>query len=465
MEDRKQIIRLYNIIASLCQYIVNGNSKNYLVRYGCIASNEKKRVKLHIEASTPLKRGENGRFIRITKDMVDEAFVSEIEVFANELMRQEDNNCIMGLLQALDGSLAEMLKLAIKRLETDNFSTTLNTNRNETGIGLLPRCDCVWARKSRMSFSYRRLDNYMRHIMIMEERVLYEIEDKHIFLPAHFFENFDRTNKLNVAASPITAKANFDIELKENSDFKVFAIEYNKSKMQEDNELVWDKICEAGQAGTELIVFPEMLGNSATESYIQDKLRNLTEDQRKKIPAMIVLPSEYHDKQNTCAVLDKYGNELATQYKQNPFVKNTPDGEFMEDIIGKNIINVFHYEGIGRFAILICKDFLTTRYMERIMRGFMLTMIIVPSFSTGAYDFKTSFDLCAHDYCNVVWINSCAAMTPGKEMNFEEIGYVRKRISRFDDESKALFKMKPCPGLFEGKCDKSCIYYDSFGIV
>ena len=55
------------------------------------------------------------------------------------------------------------------------------------------------------------------------------------------------------------------------------------------------------------------------------------------------------------------------------------------------------------------------------MRGFMLTMIIVPSYSTGAYDFKTSFDLCAHDYCNVIWINSCSAMVPGKEMNFKNI--------------------------------------------
>ena len=95
----------------------------------------------------------------------------------------------------------------------------------------------------------------------------------------------------------------------------------------------------------------------------------------------------------------------------------------------------------------------------------MLTMIIVPSFSTGAYDFKTSFDLCAHDYCNVVWINSCSAMVPEKAMNFENIGYVRKRISRYDDESEALCKMKPCEGLFEGKCDNSCIYYDSFGKI
>ena len=52
-----------------------------------------------------------------------------------------------------------------------------------------------------------------------------------------------------------------------------------------------------------------------------------------------------------------------------------------------------------------------------------------------------------------------------KEMNFEDIGYIRKRISRYDDEDKALYKMKPCKGLLEGSCDQSCIYYDSFGVV
>lgn len=465
MENYEQIIELYNIFALLCEYIVRGSSKNYLVRYGCISSAEKNRVKAEIENATPLKRGDNGRFIRLRPNEINQIFVGKIQVFADNLRHMDDNNCIMGLIQALDGSLSEILKAEIREYQNEDFSMELNTNRSLTGIGLLPRCDCVWARKSRMSYSYRRLDNYLKHFMVMEDRVLYEMIDQHIYLPPRFFEGFDRNNKLCVAACPITAKANFDIERYENENFKVFSINYHKKEMDNDNLLVWNKIKEAGATGAEIIVFPEMLGNPTMEQYIQNKLQELSPEERKQIPAMIVLPSVYQDMQNTSAVLDRNGKELALQYKQNPFVMNTDDGEYMEDIAGCEIINIFHYEGIGRFAILICKDFLTTRYMERIMRGFMLTMIIVPSFSTGAYDFKTSFDLCAHDYCNVVWINSCAAMTPGKEMNFEDIGYIRKRISRYDDESKALYKMKPCKGLFDGTCDKSCIYYDTFGVV
>ncbi|MEE1305549.1 MAG: hypothetical protein U0K68_10450 [Agathobacter sp.] len=465
MDNLDNVTDLYNIIAILCQYIVRSNNKNYLVRYGCISTLEKKRVKQEIEFATPLKRGENGRFIRVKAHEITNVFVSQIDVFAQNLMLIEDYNCIMGLLQALDGTLSELLKLEVKHFGQLEDTPVLNTNRAATGIGLLPRCECVWARKSRMSYSYRRLDNYLKHFIVMEDRVLYEISDRHIFLPDHFFKGFDRNNRLKVAASPITAKASFEISRYENNNFKVFSIKYDEDKFEKDNLLIWHKITQAGQNGSEIIVFPEMLGNRETEDFIRSRLQSLTLSERDSIPAMIVLPSVYADEQNYCTILDRNGNILARQYKQNPYVMNTNEGEFMEDILGCNMINVFHYEGIGRFAILICKDFLTTRYMERIMRGFMLTMIIVPSFSTGAYDFKTSFDLCAHDYCNVVWINSCAAMIPGKEMNFEEIGYIRKRISRYDDEDKALYKMKPCKGLLEGSCDQSCIYYDSFGVV
>lgn len=466
MDNCNCITELYNIFAKLCQYIVTGREKNYLVRYGCISTNEKKRIKLEIEKNTSLFRGENGRFVRVSMENIDQRFVDEICSFSRKLMDEDDNNSIMGLLQALDGTLSEVLKLEVKKFQKENFSKELNTNRKETGIGLLPRCDCVWARKSRMSYSYRRIDNYLKHFMVMEDRVLYEIKDRHIFLPNNFFKNFDKTKMLYVAASPITAKANFDINRYEDDNFKVFSIKYKKECEEKDNMLVWDKICTAGRAGSEIIIFPEMLGNSSMVEFIGNKLNSLDNKSRKNIPAMIVLPSFSDDGENTSTVFDKFGNILAVQHKHNPYVINTPEGDYMENLNTiHNEINVFHYEGIGRFAILICKDFLTTRYMERIMRGFMLTMIIVPSFSTGTYDFKTSFDLCAHDYCNVVWINSCSAMVPEKAMNFENIGYVRKRISRYDDESEALCKMKPCEGLFEGKCDNSCIYYDSFGKI
>ncbi len=460
MSQTSELIKeLYNIFAELCADILDSNVDNYMVRYGCITPHEKSRIKDAIEAATPLKRGENGRFVRLTEETIDTNLVRKIRKFANSIMVENDYNSIMGLLQAMDGSLANILKTEIEAFKHEDQATLLNTNREETGIGLLPRCDCVWARKSRMSYSYRRIANYLKHFMVIDSHILMDIRANHIFLPNYFFEEFDKQKDLCVAATPICATPNFKVKHFESEKFRYFAIDYKEELDEQHNELIWKKIVEAGENGAEMVVFPEMLGNLTVDSYIQEKMQALSPLERKKLPAMTILPSVSHEGQNTCSILDRNGHELAKQYKRNPFIMNTSTGDHMEYIRGKNILNIFHYEGIGRFAVLICKDFLTTRYMERIMRGYMLTMIIVPSFSTGAYNFKTSFDLCAHDYCNVVWINSCAAMRPGKEMNFEYIGYIRKIISRYDNEEESLNKMQPCEGLHNGHCDRNCLYY------
>ena len=466
-DDRLQTVAktaIYDLFAEVCAYIVKTHTKNYLVKYSCISDTEQERVLSKIRNHTSLEPLENGHFHHIKSGDITDDFVNQLDLFARKLKAEDDINCAMRFLQAIDSAMADILREEIVRIQQKNHTTTLNRNREYTGIELLPRCECVWARKSRQSFSYRRLDNYLKHIMVIESQVFEDVEDEHIYLPKGFFKHFDETKKLNIAASPLTAKSNFDIKYYKKSDLQVFALDYHEETMARDNELVWQKILAASKNGTEIIVFPEMLGNATMEHAIQVRLRALNAHTRERIPALIVLPSYFEDGENYCVVLDRYGNEIARQYKQNPYIMKNKSGEYMEDIHGAhNQIAIFHYEGIGRFAILICKDFLTTRYMERIMRGFMLTMIIVPAYSTGSYDFKMSFDLCAHDYCNVVWINSCAAMVPGKESNFEYIGYVRKRIGRYEDPQKALYEMKPCPKLFHGKCDQHCIYYDSFG--
>ncbi len=456
---------LYNLFAELCDYIVSAHTKNYLVRYSCISQDEKYRVTQKIIQSIELKTDKSGNFKCLSESDLTAEFIEKLTLFADTLIIDDDKNCIMKLLQIFDCILQDILTAEIHALQLQSSSNILNTNESETGIGILPRCTCVWARKSRQSFSYRRIDNYMNNIIVIEQRILDNITAEHIFIPQGFFKSFDTSKKLKISATPLSSRSNFNIKFHKNSDFQVFTLDYIDKTSEHDNALVWSKILEAGRNKAEIIVFPEMLGNSSMGDYIRSKLRSLNKQETEDIPSLIVLPTYFADGKNFAIILDKYGNELARQYKQNPYVMRCKHGEYMENIIGSNQIEIFHYEGIGRFAIMICKDFLTTRYMERIMRGFMLTMIIVPAYSTGAYDFKMSFDLCAHDYCNVIWINSCAAMVPGKENNFEYIGYVRKRINRYQNELEANYKMKPCSKLLTGKCSEDCIYYDSFGSI
>ena len=179
------------------------------------------------------------------------------------------------------------------------------------------------------------------------------------------------------------------------------------------------------------------------------------------MPSLIILPSVWEKNMNTVTVLDRYGNVICRQSKQKPYLKEHDGNVFLENIKTNLVVNILHFEGIGRIAILICKDFITTKYMEQLMRCFKLTLIIVPSNSTGSYDFRQSFDVCAHDDCNVIWINTCAAIKEGKEDNFRNIGYVRKRIGRYDDDSQKLCEMPVCGGAFGGNCRRDCIYFET----
>ena len=285
------------------------------------------------------------------------------------------------------------------------------------------------------------------------------------FLKSDLFENFSQKKSLKIAATPLRMNRGFDVVPYSKDAVQYFKISYCESDFDRENELVFEKILAAAENESDIVVFPEMLGNSKMTNFVSQKIKNLPEEKRKKIPSLIILPSFWEKNRNTVTILDKSGNVVCKQSKQNPFRAESAGIGYLEGILTSLVVNIFHFEGIGRIAILICKDFLTTKYMEQLMRCFKLTLIIVPSFSTGSYDFIRSFDLCAHDDCNVVWINTCAALEKGKESNFENIGYVRKRISRTDDESQMLCKMPICRSAFSGKCAQNCIYYETINGV
>ena len=48
-----------------------------------------------------------------------------------------------------------------------------------------------------------------------------------------------------------------------------------------------------------------------------------------------------------------------------------------------------------------------------------------------------------------------------KEDNFRNIGYVRKRIGRHDDDSQKLCEMPVCKNAFSGKCGRDCLYFET----
>lgn len=457
------MLSLYNIVAELCSIIVSSCSEEFFVRYSCVSPAEKSRIYKVMQSKLSLlfDEGENLEVRKLTPDDVTESFLTQLTTLIAHLRDSNDFYALLGLMQILDQSMAQLLSDAISEFEQESFSIVLNTNRETVGVGILPRCSCVWERKHRLVHRYNNLESFLYNILLIENSVLGELIDEHYFLKKELFPHFKDRHSLKIAATPLRLERHFKTQLDDKDKVQYFNITHEQPSYATDNELIWKKIWTAAENESDIVVFPELLGNAEMTSFVASKIKSLSPADAAKIPALIILPSYWEKNRNMVTVMDKFGNVICKQNKQNPFRKVFNGIGYLEQINSNLVVNVLHFEGIGRIAILVCRDFLETEYMQQLMRCFKLTLIIVPSFSTGSYDFRRSFDLCAHEDCNVVWVNTCAALIKGKEANFHDIGYVRKRISRNEDEAQMLYKMPICKGAFEGECAHDCIYYET----
>lgn len=458
------MLDLYNIVAELCSDIVNSCSEKFFVEYSCVSPAEKARITKIVQIGIPvlfLESGEGVCVRELSSENLTTEFLENLKSLVNRLEADRDYYALLGLLQILDRSMTLLLNEAIAEFEQESFSIVLNTNREMVGVGILPRCSCVWERKHRLVHRYNNLESFLYNILLIENSVLGELIDEHFFLKKELFPRFRERNAVKIAATPLRRERNFKVQLTDKDKVQYFNIEYENPSFEADNELIWKKIWTAAENESDIVVFPELLGNAEMMKFVSNKIKALSPADADKIPSLIILPSYWEKNRNVVTVMDKFGNVICKQNKQNPFRKVFGGVGYLEQISSNLVVNILHFEGIGRIAIMVCRDFLETEYMQQLMRCFKLTLIIVPSFSTGSYDFRRSFDLCAHEDCNVVWINSCAALIKGKEANFQDIGYVRKRISRNEDEAQMLYKMPICKGAFDGECAHDCIYYET----
>ncbi len=456
--------KIYDTVAGLCAYMADLWSASFFTGFSCITRPERERVRATIRGRFPSIYGDDGLVRALEREEFTKGFAQSFGSFIEEQKDCGDMYVLMGALVAIDATLKNVLKEEAESFTREGLGGcgfSLNTNRAKTGIGLLPRFHCCWERKGRLSHRYNRLDNFLSNLLVIETGGLWDIMDRHIFLKADVFPDFARTRSLKVAATPLKLTPPFAIVPDTRGKVNTFHVEYDLSREAEDNELVWQKILKAGNAGADIILFPEMMGHTSVEEFVRGRIKGLGPEEAKRLPGLIVLPSTMINGFNTAVVLGRDGERICTQAKHIPF-KMEIDGEWcLEGMTSSLEMSVLHYEGIGRIAILICKDFISTDHMERMMRSFKLTLILSPSRSTGSYDFKQSFDVCAHDDCNVVWINTCSALASGKEGNFKCIGYTRQRVGRDADESQMLMPMKTCEGAFRGECKGDCLFFST----
>ena len=188
---------LYNIVAELCATIVNSCSEEFFVRYSCVSPAEKRRIYKEVQASVGtlflakpegVLDGHGNESIReLAPADLTEEFFSNLQALIGRFTENDDYYAMLGLLQILDHSMVQLLNGAIAEFEQESFSIVLNTNRESVGVGILPRCSCIWERKHRLVHRYNNLESFLYNILLIENSVLGELIDEHYFLQKDLF--------------------------------------------------------------------------------------------------------------------------------------------------------------------------------------------------------------------------------------------------------------------------------------
>ena len=119
---------LYNLIAELCSFITKKDSDNYLVSYSCLSEEEELRIEERIEKNTPLAVSSGGAFVVIRDTDLTEEFLKNLRLFSTALVLDDDRNCIMKLLQTLDGALYLILQDEMERMSIHPGHMTENAD-------------------------------------------------------------------------------------------------------------------------------------------------------------------------------------------------------------------------------------------------------------------------------------------------------------------------------------------------
>lgn len=369
------------------------------------------------------------------------------------LEQLDDENTTCGIMKLLE-KMDELVKQLVQRelfLTQPEIKTidALNDNYEETRIAILPYVDSAWQRKGRSSQHGYTINHCMHD--------LYYIELDHLKLPSttdylqtiHVLVYPDTLYKaqsrdsLIVSISPVT-KCEIIEEIKRQEDkngncyFEVKGLKNSEHIMH----CVLSDIDAAVTRETDILIFPELLGSESLNEKVLEKVKT---GSRGEYPSFIILPSVWKQNKNVADILLGSGLAVFKQSKQIPMVFEGA----CENIHPDNTLYVIHCPGIGRICVLICKDMLSQKYLDIVLNDIRASLIIVPSFSTGSFDFRNAMVRCQAFDCHVAWINSCAALhlDPQKEKNFKTVGmmlhsgYESNRIDeliRFDHCKKRV---------------------------
>lgn len=263
----------------------------------------------------------------------------------------------------------------------------------------------------------------------------------HHFMPATVFYKARERRALNIGVSPLSDKGALLWTAETEDGINQFSV----TEIQHADEIsanMLNILEEAKKQEVDILCLPEMLGGRELNDSVKEKLSEFP-DEGEAYPAITILPSIWSNHHNVSEMVDSYGDAIAEQEKQHSFPFRDAETEeiYRENIKPERVIHLIHCPGIGRMAVAICKDALIMNYLHFILDILKVTLLFVPSYSTGSYDFKEILQTCRSADCCVTWINTCSAETlPNtKSDNFSEIGFVVKTGKNSDSIKNGTF--------------------------
>ena len=460
--------RFYNILADLIRWVEDNTEEDFFIKYRGISRAYVMKMNRALGALFPeLIQQETYQTLEIVDDdRWDDVFFERLIDFIDKCKedkksRNNKGDVLVQLIHKLDKGLSERILAGEDYLNISKPVNCLNTNWNETQIMLLPRCRCLWERNSQGKQYGSGLMNDMKSMYYIRTEDLKGYELRNVFLGKTFFSY--RKN-LRIGVSPITNKDVLKVSYYEKENSVYFSVN-GLRKPSNIRSRMRNILQKARDAGVDIMLFPEMLG---MEVLIEDYRGMYEDDWDGKYPELLLFPSIWNAHSNTCVVTEMDGTELGRQQKQNPFLYDLGKQEkakmrelateAIEGLEPDKTIWLFHIEGIGRMAVMICMDFLERNYRRILLDVLKGTFLMVPSFSTGCFDFENVMKECCQYDCSVVWGNCCSAMNleNAKRENFNNIGFIQFSGKLTDSVGKISIEEKNRCN--KKSCKKDCLF-------
>lgn len=313
-----------------------------------------------------------------------------------------------------------------------------------------------------------------RKFIFIDEQELkrFSINDiRHVWLSSLLFQTAKDRGYLRVGFSPLSRHLNLNVSEYYKDNIRYFSVDSSENS-EKVKQLVLSVLEDAKKEKVDILLFPEMIGSSGLVDAVTEHLENYYADEGEEYPSLIFLPSIWENHQNYVVVLTRDGERICAQKKQYPYDGPVELGQeaAIEDIDPDKILYLIHCRGLGRIAVMICKDFLMEEYLELVLQILKARLILVPSMSTGEYDFKTHANVCEHSDCCVIQCNCCSAekmIEENQRDKLNTIGYVLKSGKNQNPRymnipSSGIIQITKPKLCREGGCEEACLFYEDF---